>query len=92
MERVTAGQGKVWFRHTLGAKKITIQGTEGGSLEFVPDCTCRGICSNYDHCTPKTFAYYNGDFREDMTLPRKTGMLYVSMRQKSVWSITVLDG
>ncbi|MBS2545276.1 hypothetical protein KGQ19_00190 [Catenulispora sp. NL8] len=90
MERETTGQGRAWFRHTLGAKKVTIQGTEGGSLEFVPDCDCKGICTDYDHRTPKSLTYHSGDFREDMTLPRRTGMLSVSMRPKSVWSVTVL--
>ncbi|MEY9928914.1 hypothetical protein ABH926_003554 [Catenulispora sp. GP43] len=90
MERVTTGQGEAWFRHTLGARKVAIQGAEGGSLEFVPDCTCRGICTNYDHCTPKALTYYSGEFREDRTLPRKNGMLSVSMYPKSVWSVTIL--
>ena len=91
MGRVTNGQGEAWFRHTMGARKITIQGTEGGSLDFVPDCDCRGVCTRYGHYNMKDVGHYYGDFREDLNLPRRTGMLHVAMRRKSLWSITVLD-
>lgn len=90
MERVTTGRGEAWFRHTLGAVKIAVQGTEGGSLRFVPDCTCKGVCTKYDHCSVKGLDYFSGAFRRDLILPRRTGMLHVSMYRKSVWSITVV--
>lgn len=92
MDDETTGRGGACFRHTLGATKVTMQGTVGGSMEFLPDCDCRGICDDYRHAYFQNVgSTHFGDFREDVTLPARTGMLYLNMNSRSVWSVTVID-
>ncbi|MEY9931647.1 hypothetical protein ABH926_006296 [Catenulispora sp. GP43] len=40
MENQTTGRGEACFRHTLGGKTVTVQGTVGGAMIFVPDGDC----------------------------------------------------
>lgn len=75
----------------MGAKTVTLQGTAGGSIYFVPDCQCTDTCDVYEHFNFRPVGSYYGDFREDVTLPTGTGMLYLEMKPESLWSITVLD-
>jgi hypothetical protein len=92
IELETTGQGEACFRHTLGGKKVTVQGTEGGSMIFIPDCDCADTCTDHKHSHLDVYGWRrSGAFREDTTLPVGAGVLYMAMEKKSVWSITVLD-
>jgi hypothetical protein len=88
----TTGRGEACFRHTLGDRTVTIQGTVRGAVEFVPDCDCADVCAVYRHKSFDAIGHTgHGDFREDLTLPRENGMLYMKVDDGSLWSITVLD-
>lgn len=92
MDDETTGRGEACFRHTLGAKRVTVQGTRGGSMVFAPDCVCPGSCDEFYHHIFRTIgSLHDGDFREDATLPEETGILFMRMKRTSVWSVTVID-
>lgn len=92
IDDVVTGRDEACFRHTLGAKTVTMQGMGGGRATFVADCDCTDTCNEYRHSAFISIGLNgSGDFREDVTLPATNRVLYMNMEPGSFWSITVLN-
>lgn len=85
-----SGRGPAMFRDRVGARRVTIQGTDSAAFRFYPDCKCKDLCKVTEHWSGVSLASFTGPFRQDVGLPGARGVLVVQTKPKTLWSLDLI--